>query len=177
MFHLGIVGHRYLKDDKPTAFVSQQSLFILRRMQIEHRDLIALSAIAEGADTLFAEAAIHLDIPLEIVRPFTNYAEDFRTASARTRYEKLRAAARNEAKLPYPERSDVAYKAAMNWIVDQSELVVVAWDGQPAIGSGGTADAVRQLVFRKRPWVHLDVVNLSVMFHSGEEPETKEVTR
>src|SRR5438552_11828242 len=144
-------------------------------MQTEHLELNALSAIAEGADTLFAEAAIRLDIPLEIVRPFTNYAEDFRTASARTRYEKLRAAARNETKLPYPERSDMAYKAAMNWIVDRSELVVVAWDGQPAIGSGGTGDAVRQLMLRKRPWVHLDVVNISMIFHSGD-PRMKDVT-
>ena len=176
MFHLGIVGHRYLKNDEARAFVAQQSLFILRRMQTEHPDLIALSAIAEGADTLFAEAAIRLDIPLEIVRPFTNYAEDFRTASAKARYEKLRADACNETLLPYPERSDAAYKAAMNWIVDRSELVAVAWDGQPAIGSGGTGDAVRQLMSRKRPWVHLDVVNLSVIFHSAE-PGTKDVTK
>ena len=176
MFHLGIVGHRYLKDDEASAFVAQQSLFILRQMQAEHLDLIALSAIAEGADTLFAEAAIHLDIPLEIVRPFTNYAEDFRTASAKARYEKLRADARHETLLPYSERSDTAYKAAMNWIVDRSEVVVVAWDGQPAVGSGGTGDAVRQLILRKRPWVHLDVVNLSVVSHSGE-PGTEEVTK
>jgi len=176
MFHLGIVGHRYLKDDEASEFVAQQSLFLLRQMQTEHLELIALSAIAEGADTLFAEAAISLDVPLEIVRPFTNYAEDFRTPSVRNRYEKLRAAARNEAKLPYSDRSDTAYKAAMNWIVDRSELVLVAWDGEPAVGSGGTGDAVRQLILRKRPWVHLDVVNLSVIFHSGE-PRTKDVTR
>ena len=64
----------------------------------------------------------------------------------------------------------------MNWIVDRSELVVVAWDGQPAIGSGGTGDAVRQLMLRKRPWVHLDVVNISMTFHSGD-PRMKDVTK
>jgi len=168
MFRLGIVGHRYLKDDETSAFVAQQSLVILRQMQSQHTEVVALSAIAEGADTLFAEAAVRLDVPLEIIRPFSDYAADFRTASSRSRYEKLRVTARNETKLPYEQRSDTAYKAAMNWIVDQSELVVVAWDGLPAIGSGGTGDAVRQLTLRKRPWVHLDVTNLSVTLHSSE---------
>lgn len=168
MFHLGIVGHRYLKNDEATAFVAQQSLFILRRMQTEHLDLIALSAIAEGADTLFAEAAISLDIPLEIVRPFRDYAADFETASSRTRYEKLRALAQKEELLPFDERSDAAYVAGMNWIVARSDFLVVAWDGQPAAGPGGTGDAVSLITALSRPWVHLDVTNLSVELHTDE---------
>ena len=69
-------------------------------------ELRALSAIAEGADTLFAEAALELSIPLDIVRPFQDYAADFRKKVARERYEKLRAAARSEKKLHHHERSD-----------------------------------------------------------------------
>lgn len=168
MFHLGIVGHRYLKNDEATAFVAQQSLFILRRMQTEHLDLIALSAIAEGADTLFAEAAISLDIPLEIVRPFRDYAADFETASARARYEKLRALAQKEELLPFDKRSDAAYVAGMNWIVARSDFLVVAWDGQPAVGPGGTGDAVSLITALSRPWVHLDVTNLSAELHTDE---------
>jgi hypothetical protein len=165
MFHLGIVGHRYLRDDQTRAFISHESSVILKDTRAKHDEVVALSAIAEGADTLFAEAAIDLDIPLEIVRPFEEYAADFEEGSARERYEKLRAVARREVKLPYQRRSNKAYQAAMSWIVVESDLLAIAWDGQPAAGPGGTGDAIEQLTMLGRPWVHLDVTTLSVKFH------------
>jgi hypothetical protein len=165
MFRLGIVGHRFLTNKETSAFVSEECLAVIRRSRAKHPDIVAVSAIAEGTDTLFAEAALALDVPLEIVRPFNDYASDFTTVSARRRYEKLRAAARIESKLAYAERSDRAYRAAMHWIVKKSNVLVVAWNGLPARGSGGTGDAVKQAILLKRPWLHIDVTNLSVRFH------------
>ena len=167
MFRIGIVGHRYLTNSETIAFVAYESLAALKQAQAEHSDVVALSAIAEGADTLFAEAALTLDIPLEIVRPFADYAADFETLPAKRRYEELRAAARCEEKLIYEERSNVAYEAAMNWIVRQSDLLLVAWDGLPAEGAGGTGDAVKQALQLNRSWLHLDVTDLSVKAHSA----------
>ena len=167
MFRLGIIGHRYLTNSETTAFVAERCLAILKQAQAEHIHVVALSAIAEGADTLFAEAALALDIPLEIVRPFDDYACDFDTMPARRRYEKLRAAARSEARLIHKERSDVAYRAAMNWIVKQADVLVVAWNGLPATGLGGTGAAVKQAVQLNRSWFCLDTSNLSVTFHLG----------
>lgn len=167
MFRIGIVGHRYLANVETIAFVANQSLAALKRAQAEHSDVVALSAIAEGSDTLFAEAALTLAIPLEIVRPFAEYAADFETLSAKRRYEELRAAARREVKLPHEDRSDVAYEAAMNWIVTRSDLLLLAWDGLPAGGAGGTGDAVKQAVQLNRPWLHLDVTDLSVKAHAS----------
>jgi hypothetical protein len=167
MFRIGIVGHRYLTNSETIAFVADQSLAALKQAQAEHSDVVALSAIAEGADTLFAEAALSLNIPLEIVRPFAAYAADFETPAAKERYEELRAAARYEVKLPYVERSNVAYEAAMSWIVRRSDLLLVVWDGLPAEGAGGTGDAVTQALQLKMPWLHLDVTNLSVTAHAS----------
>lgn len=168
MFHLGIVGHRYLGDRRTVEFVFQECMAILSRSLTDHSDVVALSAIAEGADTLFAEAALELGIPLDIVRPFSKYASDFKTAGAKRRYERLRAFARREAKLGHEERSGLAYQEAMQWIVTHSDLLIVAWNGQPARGSVGTGEAVKQAVNLERPWVHLDVTNLSVKFHPGK---------
>ena len=165
MFRIGIVGHRYLASSEAIAFVADQSLAVLKRAQRQQSDVVALSAIAAGADTLFAEAALRLNIPLEIVRPFANYETDFETASARSHYDQLREAALSETKLPYEQRSSAAYEAAMNWIVTQSDLLVVAWDGLPAEGAGGTGDAVKQVLELNRPWLHLDVANLLVKEH------------
>ena len=167
MFRIGIVGHRYLSSAETIAFVTDQSLSALKQVQAEHSEVVALSAIAEGADTLFAEAALTLDIPLEIVRPFGDYAADFETLESKTRYDELRAAARSELTLTYDERSNVAYEAAMNWIVKQSDLLLVAWDGLPAEGAGGTGDAVKQAVQLNKPWLHLNVTDLSVTAHGG----------
>lgn len=140
---------------------------------MEHGDVVALSAIAEGADTLFAAQALVLGIPLEIVRPFEEYMGDFTTAAAREQYARLRAAARREVKLPYAHRTSRAYLAAMDWIVEHSDLLVVAWDGSPAIGLGGTGDVVQLVVRMNRAWVHLNVVDFSVTFHSKSPGHSK----
>jgi hypothetical protein len=168
MFRIGIVGHRYLTNSEAIAFVTDQSLAALKRAQAEHPDVVALSAIAKGADTLFAEAALTLGIPLEIVRPFTDYVTDFGTLQAKKRYEALRAAARCEVILMYESRSNVAYEAAMNWIVKRSDLLLAAWDGLAAEGAGGTGDAVKQAAQLNNHWLHLDVTNLSVKVHAAE---------
>jgi hypothetical protein len=169
VFRIGIVGHRYLANKETIAFVREQCGVVLKQARSEHTDVVALSAIAEGADTLFAETALGLDIPLEIVRPFDDYAADFETKDARERYAELRAAARTESKLAHRERSDTAYGAAMSWIVTSSDVVVIAWDGLPADGPGGTGSAVELVIKLNRLWLHLDVSDLSVKLYRGSQ--------
>jgi len=166
MLHAGIVGHRYLRGTATSGFVVRQCSAILRRLQARHTAVTALSAIAEGADTLFAEAALALHIPLDIVQPFEGYASDFSTTEAQRRYERLRTAACTETKLGYPERSNEAYVAAMDWIVGHSDILIAAWNSFPAVGTGPTYHAVRKVIQTNRPWIHLNVVDLSVTFHS-----------
>jgi hypothetical protein len=166
---VGIVGHRHLANDQTAAFIRRECLLFLKQLRANEKKLRALSAIAEGADTLFAEAALELGIPLDIVRPFRDYAADFEKTQAKERYQKLRAAARSEKKLNYRERSDKAYGAAMNWIVTNSNVLVIAWNRLPARGPGGTGSAVGRVVQLNRSWLHLDVSDLSVRFHPARE--------
>jgi hypothetical protein len=131
------------------------------------RDVVAISALAEGADTLFAEAALLTQVPLEIVRPFARYADDFVTAAGRRRYQALAAFARKEARLAFAVRSVDAYHAAMRWVVENCDLLVAAWDGEPWGRKGGTAQAVRYARLVGRPVVHLDVERCLVKASSG----------
>jgi hypothetical protein len=170
-FRLGIVGHRYIANTETVAFVAESCLAILKRLQAEHENLTVISAIAEGADTIFAEKAVELNIPLEIVRPFEDYAIDFTTASAKQRYERLRSWAHSETILNYAGRSDAAYLAGMHWIVDNSSLLIAVWDGSPARGLGGTGDAIERALSLNRDWIHIDVANLSVACHLKSERE------
>lgn len=159
---IGIIGHRYISDINAITFVTEQCTSILEQAQNTYADLVALSAIAEGADSIFAEAALTLGIPLDVVRPFQTYASDFTSMPARQRYSRLRKAARNETMLDFERRSDEAYEAAMRWIVTRSDLLLVAWDGYSRNGPGGTGHAVSQAIQINRSWVHLNVAELSV---------------
>lgn len=163
-FRIAIVGHRQLRDVTVTQFVTAQCLRVLRQMQAQYGSVIAISALAEGADSLFAEAALTLGVPLEIVRPFDEFVDDFPPGPRRDSYERLRAVARHETRLPFVTRSDEAYKAAMRWLVDHCDILVAVWDGQPAAGVGGTGDAVRYARNIEKKLIHVDTTNLRVLF-------------
>ena len=157
MRRLGIVGHRELDSDG-SAFVEARSLDLIAAERASDEGVVAVSALAEGADTLFAEAAVGLGVPLEIVRPFEGYENDFRTEAGRSRYAALVDAARLETRLPFGSCSLHAYEAAMRWIAETCDLLVAAWDGSPARGRGGTADTIRYAESIGRSVVHLDVI-------------------
>jgi hypothetical protein len=153
---LGIVGHREL-DAEAAAFVGSSSSTLLSDALAASGDVVAISALAEGADTLFAEAALSVNVPLEVVRPFSCYADDFLTEHSRKRYRTLAAAARKETRLRFTARSTHAYEAAMQWVVENCDVLVAAWDGGPGRGREGTAQAIRHAALIGRPLVQLDV--------------------
>ena len=130
MRRLGIVGHREL-DPETTAFVGAQSIALIDSERAACGDIVAVSALAEGADTLFAEAAVGLGVQLEIVRPFDSYEDDFRTEASRSRYTALVDAAHRETRLSFVSCSLHAYEAAMRWVADACDLLVAVWDGSP----------------------------------------------
>ena len=156
MRRLGIAGHRVL-DPEACEFVA----FTCSRLIADARragEVTAVSALAEGADMLFAEAALSAGATLEIVRPYDTYERDFQKGPARQRYRALVAAADRETRLPFARRSTRAYEAAMCRVTDECDVLVAAWDGTPPRGTGGTADAIRYAERIGRPVVHLDVV-------------------
>src|SRR5206468_2655686 len=51
--------------------------------------------------------------------------------------------------------SEDAYLAAGHWIVDQSDLVILVWNGYPAAGKGGTADVASYARLVRRPFIHI----------------------
>jgi hypothetical protein len=160
-YRVGIVGHRFLGKRETEDFVINRCRSILAFTRLENPDLVAVSALAEGADTYFAQVAISLGIPLQVVRPFSVYGDDFVTDATRQTYQDLRSGALHEEILSFRERSEDAYYAAMQWVVSHSDLLIAVWDGKPSRGRGGTADAVRQVCELQRAWIHLDVTNHS----------------
>jgi hypothetical protein len=76
MVRVGVVGHRWLEDVATSAFVASRCHDYLRSVSADARPVVALSALAAGSDTLFAQAAVALGIPLSAVRPFDSYGDE-----------------------------------------------------------------------------------------------------
>ena len=165
LFRIGVVGHRYL-DIEQTLFVQSCCRVLLSRFH-QTRNVVALTALAEGTDTIFAEEALELGVALGVVLPYHNYVEDFRSSDARQRYQRLKSQADYEIRHPFASRSDAAYLAAMDWIVDNSELVIIAWSGKKYQGLRATEIAVHRCIRTNRHWVHLDIQKLTMSFDYG----------
>lgn len=168
---IGVTGHRTLGDPATVQFVTQAFRDLLSKMQREHAEgVIARSGLAEGSDTLFAEAALVLGIPLEAVIAYEGFEEDFPPGSARQRYQHLLEQCQAVHRLPFRDRSDDAYLAVGQWIVDHSDLLLAAWNGQSAAGKGGTGDVVAYAQQVGRPVVHIHTTEHTI---KPLEPENR----
>jgi hypothetical protein len=156
-YRVGVVGHRRFESRAVADFVAGACRSVLSEAARRHGTVAAVSALAEGADTLFAEAALELGLPLDAVKPFARYDTDFPEPPARARYRRLVRAARSEMTMPHRDRSDDAYASAMRTIVERCDLLLIAWNGAPSPSRAGTAAAVAHAIGLGRPWIHLDV--------------------
>jgi hypothetical protein len=139
--HVGVVGHRSLSAEG-AAYAERVCDRLLTLLRSRHGQVTALSALAEGADTRFADVALTIGVALEVVQPHTRYLDDFSTDAGREKYLLTRAMARRHTILPYRERSDAAYQSSLRWIADRSDVLIEIWDGRPSTAIGGTADTV-----------------------------------
>ena len=158
-FHIGITGHRDLGNAKTQTFVCEEIKKLLLKLQEEHRRLNALSALAEGADTIFAREALELGIPLIAVIPFAEYEDDFTKRESLEQFKGLLQQAEKVIRLDYRHRSDKAYLEGGKWVVDHSDLLCAVWNGKPAAGKGGTGDVVAYALNKSCPVIHIDVSN------------------
>ncbi|TCC36330.1 hypothetical protein [Kribbella speibonae] len=103
--------------------------------------LIGLSSLAIGADQLFAQLILDTGGELHAVIPAVGFEKTF-DDNARSSYFALLSKATQVTTLDYPMPSEEAYDAAGRFVVDHCDLLFAVWDGKPARGPGGTADAV-----------------------------------
>ena len=125
-------------------------------------DLRLVTAIADGADAIFGEAALDLGWTLDVVLPFgrEDYGDDFAEGGAHDTYERLLAASRSVFELHAPDEGEEArragYERAGRVVLAQVDLLIAVWDGAPARGRGGAAQIVAEAVYQGIPALHLD---------------------
>jgi hypothetical protein len=153
-YRAGVTGHRALSQPMET-YAKVRCHELLAQARAEHTRLQALTALAEGADTLFAEVALTLRIPLRVVVPFRGFEQDFEEGPPRQRYHQLLGLARWKAPLRFAERSDEAYWQSGLWVAERVDLLIAIWDGKPARGHGGTAEVVE---YARKRGVRVEIV-------------------
>ncbi|MEY9891804.1 hypothetical protein ABIA35_003346 [Catenulispora sp. MAP12-49] len=147
MQRIGITGHRQF--DEPTTRLIRAAL---RRVVEAYQgcDLIGVTCLAEGSDTLFAEAVADRGGRLEVVVPAVRYRETL-PATHQDAYDEWLARATEVHRLAFFESDDAAYLAGGEQMLMVIDRLIAVWDGLPARGIGGTGDIVQNAYRRGLP--------------------------
>lgn len=105
-------------------------------------DAVAWSSLAPGADQLFADVSASLGIPLHIVLPFPEYAQQL-SERDRSIFDRLSNAAKTVETLASVDSDPEArYVAAGQYIINHADIVLAIFDKMHHRGHGGTAEMV-----------------------------------
>ena len=167
---LGVCGHRHLPGADPDAIAAaatgllqalgREAALLHAADQAQTSPLYSaapprlrcICGLAEGADSILAEAALDEGWELVAVLPFApdEFAADF-AGAALGRYRALLARATEVCALDGDRDTDTAYVSVGEIVVEQSDVLLAVWDGKPARGPGGTEDVVRLCRERRLP--------------------------
>lgn len=143
---MGVTGHRALaRPDDVAAAIDA----VLDRIDEDGRALVAVSALAEGADRIVAQRVLaRSGGRLVALLPFepADYIADFTDADSVREFSDLLAAA-DEYEVVTGSASDdwtreAAYERAGHAMLDRCDVLLALWDGEKGRGRGGTADMV-----------------------------------
>ncbi len=179
-FRIGVVGHRpnrlkeanlgqlaellgnVLKEVKSAveAFARSRGTLFAAGTPV----LRAISPLAEGTDRMFAQAAVRLGYELCCPMPFpqAEYEKDFKDADSLKAFRGILGEAKEKSSLITFEmdgtraRESSAYGSAGRVVLNQSDLLVVVWDGLPAAGGGGTLQTLQEAMAYRVPVLWVD---------------------
>ena len=137
MTAIGVTGHQRI----PTEALKYVAEGIREFIDGQDRPITGYSSLAAGADQMFAQAVLETGGSLIGIIPCQGYEGTFDQDGLAT-YRSLRDQCASVVPPDFPEPAPEAFMAAGRQVMERSDLVVAVWDGQPAAGLGGTADAV-----------------------------------
>lgn len=164
---IGFSGHRVLGDE---AKCREMILSFLRQRSAASSELVyGVSSVAAGADLLFAESCIQLELPLCVLLPLPvdEFRKDFDDASWSRAEHVLAKAASVEVTAGDQSREECYYECGIA-TVQQSQLLLALWNGEPSHGLGGTEDIVTFAKDVGRPVIWLNSVTGEVCVFNRE---------
>jgi hypothetical protein len=142
---VGVTGHLDITDAtaRRVATEMRRHLLGLCRPGITCSDqLVGVTCLAKGADSIFAQVLIELGGRLEVIVPAANYREIQNGPDPAVFDAMLRQAA-SVRTMPAARAEEKAYVAANHAMLDAIDELIAIWDGVPAGFAGGTAAVVR----------------------------------
>jgi hypothetical protein len=127
--------------------------------------LQVISALAEGADRMVAKLALDQGADLVVLLPFAreDYVLDFSGSRSRTDFLHLLEEANEIVELDgrrdTEESKKSAYARVGALVVERSDMLIALWDGEPASGTGGTAQVIELAKRSGRPIFWLPTSN------------------
>jgi len=169
IYRVGVIGHRKLSGEEEYSYVHLCCHKILAGIKNKYPEVIAISAISEGADSIFAKSALSLDIKLESIIPYSKFKLDFQTDVNYETYRAIREKSKYETKINFSKKSNLAYKKSMEWLVFKSNTIIAIWDGVEAGSTGGTWESVLLCKKLKKPMIHINCLTnkISVYVNRG----------
>jgi hypothetical protein len=155
---VGVSGHRVLRDIEGVCDLIDAALEVI---VTTHGDVTPriISPLAEGADRLVAVRALDklnasLVVPLPL--PVSEYLRDFDTPESKAVFLRLLERAEEVIELPNAGSREQCYLAAGLYVLNHCDVLIAVWDGEPARGTGGTAEIVHEARRLGLPiaWVH-----------------------
>jgi hypothetical protein len=159
--NIGVTGHRLNRiTQRQLDQLTPQVQPFLAQIAVVARTspLMLVSGLAEGADRHVAQLALQSGYALHAVLPFARavYERDFSNGTSRAQFAELLGQARRVTELPgRPGVSAQAYRRAGHALLDEADVLLAVWDGQPAQGAGGTAEVVGEACRRRIPVIHV----------------------
>lgn len=145
---IGVTGHRPNRLGLSDLQLHEAVSLVLVDIALDARrirpgvKLIALSALAEGSDRVFAAAALQAGYSLQAVLPMAqeDYLQTFSNQATHGDFAHLLSSASAVQTLDgsIKQASD-AFKALGDELVRRSDLIIGIWDGGGSAGPGGTA--------------------------------------
>lgn len=154
MLMAAATGHRPSKLDgegvegERCRWLRRQMRGLLSVWQFLDPDLVLISGMAQGFDTLFVEEGIDLGIPFVAAIPFHGQEKRW-PGNVQAYYHHLLSRAQLVVDISggATRYSPQLFLDRNTWMADRSGVAVAAWDGS----SGGTADGYRKLMAREVP--------------------------
>jgi hypothetical protein len=137
VIRVAVSGHRSL-DERTSELVDAA---LRETIASFGDDLTGVTCLADGADTLFAQAVLDAGGDLIAVVPALRYRENLPENHWHT-YDRLLLEADEVIRLPHVESTSEAHMDASLKMLSRAGQLIAVWDGQPARGFGGTADVV-----------------------------------
>lgn len=140
---LAVTGHRdVLPKDKERLFFEVTRVIQELTQRLPATPIVLLSALAEGADMIAAEAAIEENIQLHAVLPYEKkkYITSFEEKGSINIFNDLYEKSSRKYTLQCPSSDKIdCYQHLGEYLADHCNILIALWDGEPSSKRGGTS--------------------------------------